>query len=148
MLTDRKVALEIPERQIRDLLIGREVGITVSEPWDFEYPKDVRMVTGYVSDAGADSDKQSSQWVKVTLDDPFDTPDGEPEVKIRHLKATRRHVSERGILEQLLSGEDSEVNLSYRDQVPAEQMPEGTSPFLIGTIALQSVWARLLDEQT
>ena len=143
MLTDKKVRLEIPEQQIRDLLLEREVGITVSEPWDFEYPDGARMMTGHITDAGADSEQTRSQWVEVALGAPFVSVAGEPlGVKVGRLKATRRHVSERGLLEQLLAGDYPSVNLDFGDQVSEEEMPGGGSPFLIGTIALGSVWAK------
>ena len=146
MLTDKKVKLDIEERQIQDLLIGRAVGITVSEPWDFEYPESGRMLAGYIADAGADGEAvdngRQRQWVSVELDAPADPGARDPELEIDHLKATLRHVCERDILEQLLAGDYPAANLSYGDQVPRDEMPEGDSPFFIGTIALKSVWAR------
>lgn len=130
-------------RPFEESLLGREVGVSVSEPWDFEYPGGARLLTGRVADIGAESAEQGCQWVLVALDTPFVSDATGAEIS--RLKATRRHVSDRGIFEQILSGDHPSANLSYAEQVPKERMPARSYPFLIGTIALRSAWPRNTD---
>lgn len=149
MLTDRKVTLDLEERQVGELLIGRAVGITVSEPWDFEYPDDARIITGYVSDVGADARGEArAQWAVVTLTKTLHPETTTPGAKVERVKATRRHEDPHGLLEQLLAGGRVTANFSYADQVPPESVDPRNHPGFIGTLALESVWSKEITART
>jgi len=52
------------------------------------------------------------------------------------LPAPRRYAAPGGIIEQVAGGEIAPANLDYGDQVGKEDLPEGASPFLIGSVRL------------
>ena len=56
--------------------------------------------------------------------------------KVGRLKARGRYELPAGIIEQIAFGETAIVHLDYGDQVGEEDLPEGTSPFLIGGLHL------------
>jgi hypothetical protein len=55
---------------------------------------------------------------------------------VTHLTATRRYADPAGIIGQVAPGEIAPANLDYGDQVGKEDLPEGTSPFLTGSVRL------------
>ena len=52
------------------------------------------------------------------------------------LTATRRYADPAGIIEQVAAGDIAPANLDYGDQAGKEALPEGASPFLIGSVRL------------
>ena len=60
----------------------------------------------------------------------------EGEKSVNHVKAQGRYELPAGIIEQVAFGDTAIVHLDYGDQVGEEDLPEGTSPFLIGGLHL------------
>ena len=55
---------------------------------------------------------------------------------VDHPKARRRHKLPRGLLEIVAFGEHAFVDLGYGDQVREGDLPESSSPYLIGGLHL------------
>lgn len=114
--------------KVGELLLGREVALSIGEPWDFESPDGEGALKGKVvgiQDGGANHSEQEVV-LEVT---PFAVGAGHT---IRCLLARARYVDEVGILERLARGGDAEVNFDYSDQVPKGEQDPKTVPFLIG----------------
>lgn len=125
--------ITLTEQQLERVLIGSEVVISVGEPWNFSSADGEGVLAGRIVkvDHGDPSDTLSQKIMLAVT--PFKVEGG---YTIRYLTAHRRYADERGIIEQLASGEDADVNLGYDDQADATQLPEGVSPFLIGGVML------------
>lgn len=128
--------ITLTEQQLERVLIGSEVVVTIGEPWNFSSRDGEGVLNGRIVgvDHGESSDL-STQKVRLIVT-PFEAEGGHI---VEYLSAHRRYADERGIIEQLASGEDVDVNLGYADQVPTADLPEGVSPFLIGGVIL-SQW--------
>lgn len=126
----------LTEQQLERVLVGSEVFVSVGEPWDFKSADGEGMVNGRVVkvEYGDPSDTRT-QRVRLAVT-PFEVEGG---YTINYLTAHRRYADATGIIEQLASGEDVDVNLGYDDQVDARKLPEGISSFLIGGVIL-SEW--------
>jgi hypothetical protein len=120
------------ERMVAELLIGREVEISVGEPWDFEYPGGGSILRGRVPAVEVGGEKEE-QRVSVELETPFVSEEGPV---VRSLVARRRHVLPDGIVGMLAAGERVSANLSYSHAVPEGKRLPGVSPFLIGVVRL------------
>ncbi len=125
--------ITLSEQQLERVLVGSEVVVTVGEPWDFTSPDGEGVLLGrIVQVAHGDPAYTRTQRVRLAVT-PFDAEGGHT---VEYLTAHRRYADSTGIIEQLASGEDVDVNLSYEDQVSSQSLPEGVSPFLIGGIIL------------
>lgn len=125
--------ITLSEEQVRRLLTGRHVEISVGEPWDFEGPDGPNTLRGRIVEVlpGAAGEPRSQRLrIEVT---PFEAGGGR---LVRWLTASRRYADPSGIIEQVAAGEDADANLSYADQVGEEELPSGESPFLIGGVRL------------
>ena len=121
------------EEKVGRLLVGRQVTVSVGEPWDFESPDGQGVLNGRIVgvDPGKEGDLRSqSLRIEVT---PFAGAGGR---RVTHLTATRRYADPGGIIEQVAAGEIAPANLDYGDQVGKEDLPKGASPFLIGSVRL------------
>ena len=120
------------EQTVAGLLIGREVEISVGEPWDFEYPGGEGRLRGRISatEVGGETEEQR---VGVELETPFVSEEGPV---VRSLVARRRHVLPDGIVGMLAAGERVSANLSYSHAMPESDRLPGVSPFLIGGVRL------------
>lgn len=125
----------LTEEQLARLLTNKEVLISVSEPWDFEYPGGATSLRGRISQILPETDDPSNQQVHVELEIPFSSEEG-PE--ITHLVARLRHVLPESMIELLASGEHVSANLSYSEQVPESARIPGTTPKLIGRLGLSN----------
>ena len=63
----------------------------------------------------------------------FEAEDGS---MVSRLVAHQRYHDNSGIIEQVASGEVAPANLNYSAEVDARKLPEGVSPFLIGSVEL------------
>ena len=126
--------IDLTEEDVARLLVGKEVEVSVGEPWDFEYPGGgTGLLRGRVS-AARPVDGDGSKWgVHLELDTPFASEEGPV---VRSLVAKRRYVSAEGIVEMLAAGERVSANLSYSHEVPEDARLPGVSPFLIGSVRL------------
>lgn len=113
--------------------MGHEVTVSVGEPWDFESTDGQGRLEGRIVAVSDTEQERRDQWVRIEVTH-FEAEDGST---ITNLTATRRHVGETGIIEQIARGESADVNLSYQHQVDEERMPQGVSPFLIGGLQLR-----------
>lgn len=114
------------------LLVGKEVEISVGEPWDFESPNGQGLLRGRVAQVIEGGDHRREQAIEIEVT-PFTAERGH---KIARLRATRRYADTTGIIEQVASGERAPANLSYSDQVPEGEGEPGTTPKLIGSVRL------------
>ena len=115
------------------LLVGRQVTVSVGEPWDFESTDGQGILNGRIIGVatGKEGDLRSqSLRIEVT---PFAAAGSR---RVTHLTATRRYADPAGIIEQVAAGEIAPANLGYGDQVGKENLPERASPFLIGSVRL------------
>lgn len=121
------------------LLVGSEVSVSVGEPWDFVSADGQGVLKGRIVEVDhGEGGQPLSQTLKLAVT-PFEVEGQERRYRVEYLTARRRYAEERGIIEQIASGKDVDVNLGYGDQVPEERLPEGVSPFLIGGVIL-SEW--------
>lgn len=114
------------------LLKGKRVMISVSEPWDFEYPGGAQGLEGRIESVRLPPER-SKQQLSLELQTPFISEEG-PE--ITRLDARIRHVLSEGLVELLASGERVAVNFSYADQVPEALRIADIYPGLIGGLYL------------
>lgn len=124
--------ISLNEKKVGRLLVGHEVVITVGEPWDFGSQDVENVLKGRIVEVSEGGEKPREQWVRLEVT-PFEAEEGS---NVTHLTARRRYRDTTGLIEQIAQGEDADANLFYDDQVRAEHMPEGTSPFLIGGVRL------------
>lgn len=125
--------ISLSEKGVSNLLVGRKVEISVGEPWDFESPDGRNVLNGRITAVGQDDpNDHASQWLEVEVT-PFEAEGGR---SVDHLKAKGRYVLPTGIIDQMAVGESATVHLGYGDQVRKEDLPDGTSPFLIGGVSL------------
>lgn len=111
-------------------LIGRKVSVSVGEPWDFESSAGPNRLEGEVFSVDT---SPGSQSVSVRVN-PFETETGE---KVTVLTASARYTEDvESFVRLLADGESVSSNLDYSDQVSRERMPEGSHPFLIGSVRL------------
>lgn len=119
---------------VANLLAGLAVRIEVGEPWDFASPDGENVLEGKIVEASREvPDDPRSERVVIAVT-PFAGKGGR---KIDHLTARRRYKEPTGIVERLAAGEWADVNLGYGDQVGEEDLPHGSSPFLIGGVRLR-----------
>lgn len=115
-------------------LAGQKAVISVGSPWNFESTAGQNRLEGQivsVENAKEDSGVKQSVTLEVT---PFVAETGKP---IARLKAGARYVEDQdNFVKQIAEGHKVPANLSYADQVTKEQMPEGSLPFLIGSVCL------------
>jgi hypothetical protein len=123
--------ITLSEERVVRLLIGRHVEISVGEPWDFESPDGQNALRGRITGVAA-TEAVEDQGVALEVT-PFPAKGG---TTVDRLVARARYEDEKGIIERLASGEDAEVNLDYGEQAPEGTLPEGSSPFLIGSVRL------------
>lgn len=127
--------ITLTDEQLERVLVGSEVLILVGEPWNFASADGEGVLAGRIVGVHrGDPADTRSQTIRFTVT-PFEIEDGHI---VEYLTAHRRYADTIGIIEQLASGEDVDVNLAYKDQA-ADRLPEGTSPFLIGSVIL-SEW--------
>lgn len=120
---------------IGETLIGEEVWVGVSEPWNFEGPDGQNRLQGRVVRIWQkDPDDVRSQRLELEVT-PFCSEEG---AMIDRLVAGARYVDERGIVQQIAAGERAAANLSYSALVPDEHRLPGVVPKLIGSVSLSS----------
>lgn len=123
----------LTDAQVARLLVGHEVAVGVSEPWDFEGPDGPNALRGTVAEVilGADDpDAPPTVVVRVT---PFRSEEG---VVVDRLVAAARHARQGSILRQLAAGERPTADLSYAELVPEGRQLQGKVPKLIGSVRL------------
>lgn len=126
--------ITLRDEAVARLLVGKEVEVSVSEPFDFEYPGEGGLLRGRITAAYAvEGGEASDQRVIVELETPF-VPEEGP--LIRSLVARRRYGEAEGIVEMLACEEFASANLSYSHEVPEDEQLSGASPFLIGSVRL------------
>lgn len=123
--------ISLTEEQVGRLLVGREVKISIGEPWDFSSPDGDNVLEGRIEAVRPIGDL-GDQEVHLAVT-PFLSEEGRT---IDRLVARRRHKVSTGIIEQLAAGGDAEANLSYADQVSEEERLPGRTPKLIGGFGL------------
>lgn len=114
-------------------LIGSKVVVSVGEPWDFDSEDGQNVLFGEITAASEPYIPVRDQRVEVAVT-PFTARDGS---NVDYLVAVSRYQDDVGIVEYLLAGSAIEVNLHYDEQVQLQNMPEGSSPFLIGGVHLR-----------
>lgn len=124
--------ISLDEKKVGRLLVGHEVTVTVGEPWDFNSPDGENTIKGRIAAVSEGGEELREQWVRLDVT-PFEAEEGST---VTHLTARRRYRDPTGLIEQIAQGKDADANLFYGDQVGAERMPEGVSPFLIGGVRL------------
>lgn len=118
--------------QAARLLVGREVKVSVGEPWDFQSPDGSGVLNGRIEGVAGNAEEAGSQWLTLKVT-PFEGRGGRT---VTRLAASQRHEDSTTLIEQMAVGERVSANLSYEDQVPKEDLPSGQGPYLIGSVQL------------
>lgn len=132
------MSMTLNDRSVVRLLETKNVEVSIGEPWNFESSAGQNRLEATVlsveigkSNGNGEEDPEQSVLLEVT---PFESETGET---VTQLVARARYTDDVAeFVKKLADGEAVSSNLSYSEQVKREDMPEGVSPFLIGSIRL------------
>lgn len=132
------MSMTLNDRSVVRLLETKNVEVSIGEPWNFESSAGQNRLEATVlsveigkSNGNGKEDPEQSVLLEVT---PFESETGET---VTQLVARARYTDDVAeFVKKLADGEAVSSNLSYSEQVKREDMPEGVSPFLIGSIRL------------
>lgn len=130
------MSMTLANESVVKLLQMRPVEISVGAPWDFESEAGPNRLEGTILSIEIDvPDSPAGNGQSVNLEvTSFASKAGKT---VTHIRATARYTEDReSFIEKLANGARVPANLSYSEQAPEEQMPEGSSPFLIGSLSL------------
>ena len=124
--------MTLSEQEVKRLLVGRSVSISVGEPWDFDGPDGPNALSGEILALRENPEAPHNQEVLLAVT-PFSVRTGHT---VDRLVARARHEDEVGIVEHLARGQDAEANLSYSEQVPEGERDPRSASKLIGGVRL------------
>lgn len=128
------MSMTLQDESVTALLEQRPVVISVGGPWDFESADGPNRLEGKIVSVELGGGELGAEQAVILEVTPFVSKAG---TTVTRLSATARYAEDgRDLVEKIANRQKVPANLSYAEEVPEERMPEGASPFLIGSVCL------------